>query len=297
MGVYVLSPSEIWYTTGFIGFGYSGTVGRSLDGGVTWEALTDKVDTALADDPDAGSPPNAAIFDLVKVGSAIWLNTGSWGQYFPMSPDGGTTWQRVLGPVSLSASQPPEFIATKDDFLLRYTTSTWGIALYRLEGSAFVAAEGTFPAPSGTDHGDTWWRASINSSGVTFVDQRSWPFWGWPFLVSATFDGGKTFQSLYTASSQDLSDCEGLRDAFAFAQSGSPVVYVSGVFYDSAKTRYAEIRKSTNGGTTWTTLHSEPGTTNLPSVQLDPTGKVHAMRHYTDSWGNTYTYEAQYVLE
>ena len=294
MRVFVSSPTEFWYITGFSGMGFSGSIGHSLDGGLTWTSLTDKVDRALADDPDAAAPLDAPLFDLAQVGSAIWLNTGSWSQYFAMSPDNGATWQRMLGPVS---GRSPEFIATAGHLMLRYTTSTWGISLYRLSGGAFVATEGTFPAPSGTDHGDTWWRASPNAEGVAFSDRRAWPFWDWPFLVSATFDQGKTFQSIYTGTSETQSGCEGLRDLAAFVQAGTQVAYKSGIFAGSPGTYFVEIRKSADKGLTWTTLHSEPSNYEYASVLLDPTGKVHAMRHSTDSYGNTFDYDGHYVLE
>ena len=297
MNVYVLSPAEIWYTTAFVGFGFSGTIGRSTNGGATWESLTDRVDRAMADDPEAGSPLSAPFFDLVQVGGALWLNTGTWSQYFAMSPDKGLTWKRVLGPLSLAEVQAPEFIATKNDLLLRYTTRSWGISLYRLSAGNFVATEATFPAPSDVDHGNTWWRASSNGDGVTFADRRAWPFWGWPFLVSATLDGAKTFTTVYAGTSQIQSGCEGLRDVLTFTQGTSPVTYISGIFLDSASKRFVEIRKSVAGGNTWTVLHSEPAVGNMTSVALDPTGKVHAMRHTSDNYGNTYVYDAQYVLE
>jgi hypothetical protein len=85
--------------------------------------------------------------------------------------------QRVLGPLDLSTVQAPDFIATKTDLLLRYTTRAWGIALYRLgSGNAFTVAEAAFLAPSDTDHSNSWWRASNRGDGVAFADRRAWPF-------------------------------------------------------------------------------------------------------------------------
>jgi hypothetical protein len=297
MKVFVLSPTEIWYLTGFTGIGFSGTIGRSTDGGATWTSLTDAVHRALSDDPEAADPLSAPLYDLARVGDAIWLNTGSWSQYFAMSPDGGASWERVLGPVDLSTSQPPEFIATGGGLMLRYTTRDWGIALYRLSGNEFVPIDGDFPAPSGADHGDTWWRASTDAAGVAFADQRAWPFWSWPFVVSATFDQGATFETVYSGSSLEASGCEGLRDAVAFDLDDGKVVYTSGVFVDPGGERFVEIRKSTDDGSTWKTLHSQPEQGEFVSVALDPTGRVHAMRHSTDAYGNTYVYDGQYVLE
>jgi hypothetical protein len=297
MKVFVLSPTEIWYITGFTGLGFSGTIGRSTDGGSTWTSLTDAVHRALADDPEADDPLSAPLYDLAQVGDAIWLNTGSWSQYLAMSSDGGTTWERVLGPVDLSTSQPPEFIATDGGLMLRYTTRDWGIALYRLSGNQFVPIGGDFPPPSGTDHGDTWWRASTHAAGVSFADQRAWPFWGWPFVVSATFDQGSTFETVYSGTTQEESGCEGLRDAVAFEFDSGKVVYVSGVFVDAGGDRFVEIRRSVDEGSTWKTLHSQPEQGEFVSVALDPTGKVHAMRHWTDAYGNTYVFDGQYVLE
>lgn len=296
MSVFVLSPTEIWYITGFTGFGFSGTIGRSTDGGASFASLTDAVDLALAD-PEQTEPLEAPLYDLAKVGDAIWLNTGSWSQYLAMSPDGGTTWGRVLGPVDLSTAQAPEFIATHGGLMLRYVTADWGLELYRLGGTEFVPVEGTFPAPSGSDHGDTWWRATPNAAGVALADQRQWPFWTWPFLVTATFDLGATFETVYSGSSQTESGCEGLRDVAAYSLGSGTVVYVSGVFLDGDGNRFVEIRKSTDKGSSWTTLHSEPENGAFVSVALDPTGKVHAMRHWTDAYGNTYVYDGQYVLE
>jgi hypothetical protein len=147
MKVFVLSSTEIWYLTGFTGIGFSGTIGRSTDGGSTWSSLTDAVHRALADDPEAPDPLSAPLYDRAKVGDTIWLKTGSWSQYLAMSPDDGTAWERVLRPVDLSTSQPPRFIATHDGLMLRYTTRDWGIALYRLSGEEFVLRPRTCGLP------------------------------------------------------------------------------------------------------------------------------------------------------
>jgi hypothetical protein len=58
----------------------------------------------------------------------------------------------------------------------------------------------------------------------------------------------------------------------------------------------AEHTLSRDGGQTWFTLHSEPSGANHTSVALDPNDHVHAMRHTTDAYANTYSYTGQYVL-
>lgn len=287
MEVYVLSPTEIWYTTAFVGTGYSGSIGRSTDGGKTFQSLTDVVHKALAD-PGTSPVPSFPLWHLVKVNGRLWV--GSYSSYLASSADGGTTWQRVAGPLELGEVTAPELIATRTDLLLRYTRG-FMIDLYRFDGTTFVAA--AFPPPSGADHSDTWWRSSPFADGAVFVDQRQYSWWGWPFAVSATLDGGKTFQTILSGQSQSTSDVVGLRDALVV--SGS-LAYVCGVFAGADQNRYSEIRKSIDGGLTWSVVHSEPLNNTYTTVVLDPTGRAHAMRHATDVYAKLYSYTGHYLL-
>jgi hypothetical protein len=289
MDVYVLSPSEIWYTTAFVGMGYSGTIGRSADGGRSFQSLTEVVHRALAD-PETTPVPSFPLWRLVKVAGRIWV--GSYSNYLASSADGGTTWQRVAGPLDLNQAEAPELIASRTDLLLLYSRS-FMLELYRWNGSAFGKAEAAFPPPSGSDHGDTWWRSSPFGEGVAFVDQRQYSWWGWPFAVSATIDGGRSFQTILSGQSSSTSDVAGLRDALVV--SGS-LAYVCGVFVGTDKNQYSEIRKSTDGGRTWSVVHSEPTNSSYTTVVLDPTGRAHAMRHVTDAYSNEYSYTGHYVL-
>jgi hypothetical protein len=289
MDVVALSPTEIWYTTAFVGMGYSGTIGRSLDGGKSFQSLTDIVQQALAD-PGTSPVPSFPLWHLVRVNGRLWV--GSYSSYLASSGDGGTTWQRVAGPPEMAQAEAPELIATRTDLLLRYLES-FMISLYRWNGTSFGKIEAAFPPPSGTDHGDTWWRASPFGDGVVFVDRRPYSWWGWPFAVNATLDGGRSFQTILSGQSQSTSDVAGLRDALVV--SGS-LAYVCGVFLGADQNRYSEIRKSTDGGRTWSVVHSEPETNTYTSVVLDPTGRAHAMRHMTDYYQNEYSYTGHYVL-
>ena len=289
MDVYVLSPTEIWYTTAFVGMGYSGTIGRSTDGGKTFQSLTAVVHQALTD-PGTTPVPSFPLWRLVKVGGRIWV--GSYSNYLASSADGGATWQRVAGPVDLSLASAPELIGTRTDLLLQYERS-FMLELYRWNGTSFGKVEAAFPPPSGTDHGDTWWRASPWGDGVVFVDQRQYGWWGWPFAVSATLDGGKSFQTILTGQSQSTSDVAGLRDALVVSGSAA---YVCGVFVGTDRNQYSQIRKSIDGGRTWSVVHSEPANNTYASVVLDPTGRAHALRHVTDAYANVYEYTGHYVL-
>ncbi len=288
MDVYVLSPSEIWYTTAFVGMGYSGTIGRSTDGGKTFQSLSDTVHQALAD-PGATTVPSSPLWRLVSVGGRIWV--GSYSSYLVTSADGGATWQRVALPADFTYADEPHLIATRTDLAVRFMRSSM-IDLYRWDGTAFAKVEAAFPAPSDTDHGDTWWRASPFGDGIVFIDQRQWEWWGWPFAVSATVDGGKSFQTILTGQSRTTSDVLGLRDALVVNAS---LAYVCGVFSDTDQRRYSQIRKSIDGGKTWTVVHSEPEG-DYTTVVLDATGRAHAMRHVTDYYSNEYSYTGHYVL-
>lgn len=289
MDVYILSPSEIWYTTAFVGMGYSGTIGRSLDGGKTFESLTARVHQALAD-PGADPVPSFPLWRLVKVGGRIWV--GSYSSYLASSADGGLTWQRFAGPVDLTLAPAPELIATRTNLLLHYKRN-FMIELYRWDGTTFGKAEAAFPPPSGTDHGDTWWRASAFGDGVVFVDQRPWSWWGWPFAVNATVDGARSFQTVLSGQSASTSDVAGLRDALVV---DGTLAYVCGVFVGADQNQYSQIRQSTDGGRTWSVVHSEPANNAYATVVLDPTGRAHAMRHVTDAYANEYSYTGHYVL-
>jgi hypothetical protein len=289
MDVYVFSPSEIWYTTAFVGVGFSGTIGRSTDGGKTFQSLTDVVHKALAD-PDAMPVPDFPLWRLVKVNGRVWV--GSYSDYLASSADGGTTWQRFAAPLDLTQAQAPDLIATRTDLLLSFTRN-FLIELYRWNGTTFGKSEAAFPPPSGADHSDTWWRSSPYADGVVFVDQRPYSWWGWPFAVSATLDGGRSFQTILSGQSQGTSDVAGLRDALVV--SGS-LAYVCGVFVGADQNTYSQIRKSTDGGLTWDVVHSEPTNNTYTSVMLDPTGRAHAMRHATDAYAKVYYYTGHYLL-
>lgn len=288
MDVTVLSPNEIWYTTAFVGMGYSGTIGRSVDGGKTFQSLTDVVHRALAD-PDVTTVPSFPLWRLTKVNGRIWV--GSYSNYLASSTTDGASWQRIALPVDATLASAPELIATRTDLVLRYLRN-FMIELYRWNGTSFAKVEATFPAPSDTDHGDTWWRASPFGDGLVFVDQRPWSWWGWPFAVSATVDGGRSFQTVMTGQDRATSDVLGLRDALVVNASQA---YVCGVFAGTDQKQYSQIRKSSDGGKTWTVVHSEPADNSYTSVVLDVTGRAHAMRHVTDAYANEYSYTGHYV--
>ncbi len=289
MDVVVSSPSEIWYTTAFVGMGYSGTIGRSLDGGKSFQSLTESVHLALAD-PGTTSVPNSPLWRLVKVDGRVWV--GSYSKFLASSADGGATWQRHAGPLDLTQAEAPVLIATRQDLLLQYKRDSM-IELYRWNGTTFGKAEASFPAPSNTDHGDTWWRASPFGDGIVFIDQRQYGWWGWPFAVNATVDAGRSFKAILSGQSASTSDVVGLRDALVV--NGS-LAYVCGVFVGADKNRYSQIRKSTDGGQTWSVVHSEPTNNTYASVVLDATGRPHAVRHVTDAYSNIYNYTGHYVL-
>jgi hypothetical protein len=234
--------------------------------------------------------PSFPLWRLVKVGGRIWV--GSYSKYLASSADGGSSWQRVAGPLDLTEVSAPELIATRTDLLLQYQRS-FMIELYRWNGTSFGRVEAAFPPPSGTDHGDTWWRASPFADGVVFVDQRQYSWWGWPFAVSATLDGGKSFQTLLAGQSPSTSDVAGLRDALVV--NGS-LAYVCGIFVGTDRNQYSQIRKSTDGGRTWSVVHSEPANDTYTSVVLDPSGRAHALRHVTDAYANVYEYTGHYLL-
>ena len=297
INVYVLSPSDMWFISGFAGVGQSGSIGHSIDGGKSWTSLTSTVDAVLSTAPSDSGTPSVPLWQLASVGGRIWLLPQ--GGNLVASQDGGVTWRKIVPPADFGAASSRSLIATQSYLLLRFLASDNSLGLYRWNGAAFVAVEGVLPPSSAGDQTGTWWRSSPNVEGVLFVDRGPLPAWASPFWVYATTDGGATFQQLLGGNVGTSSSVVGLSDGLAFSALGSLTAYVCGVFSDTSNTRYLEIRQTLSAGKTWSTLHSEPYQSSYAYISLavDPTGTVHAMHYSTDSLGATMAYDAHHVLQ
>jgi len=297
INVYVMSPSDMWFITGFVGVGQSGSIGHSIDGGQTWTSLTSTVNAVFSPTLGDGGAPSVPLWQLVAAGGKIWVLPQ--GGTLLVSQDSGLTWKKVAPPPDFGAASSRSLIATQNNLLLGFLASDNSLGLYRWNGSAFVAVEGVFPPSSAGDQTGTWWRSSPNVEGVLFADRGPLPAWTSPFWVYATTDGGRTFQPILGGTVGTGSDVVGLSDGLAFSALGSVTAYVCGIFSDASSNRYLEIRRTANAGKSWSSLHSEPyqGGYAYISLAVDPTGAVHAMRYSTDSVGSALGYDAHYVLQ
>ncbi|MGB8298633.1 MAG: hypothetical protein WCG85_24670 [Polyangia bacterium] len=296
INVYFLSASDMWFTTGFVAAGQSGSIGHSIDGGQTWPSLTSTVNAALGATPGDAGVSGVPIWQLASAGGMTWLLPQ--GGTLLASQNGGTIWKKIVPPGDFGAASNRSLIATQGNLLLRFLRTDNSMGLYRWNGSVFVAVEGVFPASSAGDQSQTWWRASPNVEGVLFVDRGPLPAWASPFWVYATTDGGMTFQQLLGGSSATSNSVVGLSDGLAFAYLGSVTSYLAGIFSDASASRYLEIHRTNDAGKTWSTVHSQPYQGDLAyiSLSVDQTGAIHAMHYTTDSLGASLSYDAHYVL-
>ena len=296
INVYFLSSSDMWFISGFVGAGQSGSIGHSIDGGQTWPSLTSTVNAALGTTPDDAGVSSVPLWQLASAGGRIWLLPQGGTLLF--SQNGGSIWKKVVPPTDFAAASNRSLIATQGNLLLRFLRTDNSMGLYRWNGSSFIPVEGVFPASSAGDQSGTWWRASTNVEGVLFVDRGPLPAWASPFWVYATTDGGMTFQQLLGGNAATSNNVVGLSDGLAFSSFGTITSYVAGVFSDASASRYLEIHRSVDAGKTWSTVHSEPyqGANAYISLAVDQVGAVHAMHTSTDSLGANISYDAQYVL-
>jgi hypothetical protein len=296
INVYFLSASDMWFTTGFVGTGQSGSIGHSIDGGQTWPSLTSTVNAALGVAPGDAGVSSVPIWQLASAGGMTWLLPQ--GGTLLASQNGGTIWKKIVPPADFGAAANRSLIATQGNLLLRFLKADNSMGLYRWNGSIFVAVEGSFPASSAGDQSQTWWRASPNVEGVLFVDRGPLPAWASPFWAYATTDGGMTFQQLLGGTSATSNSVVGLSDGLAFSSFGSVTSYLAGIFADASASRYLEIHRTNDAGKTWSTVHSQPYQGDLAyiSLSVDQTGAVHAMHYTTDSLGASLSYDAHYVL-
>jgi hypothetical protein len=296
INVYFLSPDDMWFISGSVSAGPSGSIGHSIDGGLTWPPLTSTVNAALGTTPDDAGVSSVPIWQLASTGGMTWLLPQ--GGTLLASQNGGMIWKKIVPPVDFGAAASRSLIATQGNLLLRFLKPDNSMGLYRWNGSVFVAVEGVFPASSAGDQSRTWWRASPNVEGVLFVDRGPLPVWASPFWVYATTDGGMTFQQLLGGISATSNSVVGLSDGLAFATFGSVTSYLAVIFSDASASRYLEIHRTNDTGKTWSTVHSQPyqGDFAYISLSMDQTGAVHAMHTSTDSSGASISYDAHYVL-
>jgi len=299
LNVYVLSPVDLWFISGSLAAGQSGSIGHSPDGGTTWISLTNAV-SALLSPPAAGDGGVASVpvWQLASQGGRIWLLPQ--GKNLVYSQDAGITWKTIAPPADFGAATNRSLIATQGYLLLQFLAADNSLGFYRWNDTAFVPVQGTLPPSSAGDQTGTWWRASPSVEGVLFMDRGPLPDWASPFWVYATVDGGQTFKKIlgWTPGTNDI---VGLSDGLAFAFLGSVTSDVSGIFADGNGGRYLEIHRTSDAGKTWSTVHSEPssmGDNRYISLAVDSNGAVHAMHtiYNGDNLGAPITYDAHYVL-
>ena len=290
MDVYIFAEDEIWYTTAFVGSGYSGTLGRSSDGGQTWQDLTEAAHKALAD-PNADTIYNIPFFNLVKSKGKIFIST--YSDYLAVSEDNGKVWSRLKAPYSYSSGNAPDLIGTPEHLLLYYHQNKKNDLFRYSTDAEFIKTEAELP-----DSDDKLWhRSDFSNNGISFVNQRIYPWWGWPASVQVTADGGKTLRQVFYQADKEH-EVQGLRDAKYIVNGTQTISYLSGIVKADDGKQYSQIRKSLDGGSSYTVVHSQPfGQQGYTTVALDNLNQLHAIRHWTDYYGNEYHYDAQYTLK
>lgn len=208
--------SAIWFGDAATGFavGDSGTVFRSMDGGLSWEIRPTLQDTA-------------ALWNVAFVDLGTGWAFGKYGTILSTT-DSGETWQTQTSPVTFSLATG-DFIDAQTGWItgnagyVLHTTDAgqnWGVqarpGAVNLWGIDFASADSGWVVGDGglvartIDGGDNW---ELLSSGVTvtlrdvvFVDNRQ----GWAVgddgVVIVTINGGDSWQKQITPISGDLED-------------------------------------------------------------------------------------------
>ena len=247
-----------------------GFVNRSLDGGVTWNLVLDLPGNTSANCFAVAAAPSGTLWATGKT-NAINAKTGAWyGTWLThRSTDGGATW--VLSDSFRGAGQDAvPFCTTVDPagriFVGGFVTDARGYGYQH------------FITRRSIDGGATWKTVDDLVGGISRAEglaatptavvaagrlSNNW-------LVRRSTDGGNTWTTVDTFPSSF---------AYGVAADANGNFYVTGMAnltVNKVSQGHWITRKSTNGGTTWSTVDDFfPGATAIPrGVGVDAFGRV-----------------------
>ncbi len=268
----------------------SGTIGNSPDGGLHWYSKAANVFSVLSGVSAAPVPLRQAL----SASSALWLLPD--GNSLLRSKDGGDKWTLVTPPTDFGAATKRSLLSAGGRLYLSYLKADMTMGLYVADDfGQFSAVKDAIPVGSAGNNLSTWLHGSPNVAGLFMCDRTPLPNWGTPFWIYALVAGTTPTKIMSVAGTQ--TDVVGLRDGLVVERAGAVTTYLSGVFSEAGG-RFLQLRRSNDGGASWSVLHSEPAATLVyASLMVDPLGTVHAMRHTSNVTGEQFAYDAHFILE
>jgi len=278
-----VAPSGMLFASGY-GFDASGTshglVVSSADGGSTWSGdLDDFVYPGSTTRHDNGIVADSA--GNLYVAGRYYFSTGNFHQYVRRSADGGGTWVTVddvavgnsivspLGAGGITAD------AAGNVYVIERPVGAWTIRK-GIGGTNFTTVD-TFQSSGSTAFGVfAHPTAGVFAAGYgqTVVKKNSSQAW----IVRRSLDGGATWSTVdaYQASSGSAAEGCGIG---ADANGNIYVVGRAVVPYRGSSINHWIVRKSTNGGVSWSTVED---------YALFTSGNQVALGFAADSNGNLF---------
>lgn len=287
MDVYIFSEKNIWYSTGFSGFGFSGTIGKSVDGGKTWVDLTEVVHKAFSEEGDS-VVYDFPIWNIVKSKNKIFVSSSS--NYIVVSSDNGDTWSKLKTPYNINEYQLPKLIGTPDYMYLYYFNNKVNTLFIYDDNENFIESTSKLPDTSSILNV----RYSPLNNGVVFFNEK----YGDDIFLYSTMDGANSFEKITLKSTKDDPLVE-IRDIQRFYKNDQNELYLSGIFKGIDGNNYVQIRKGINNDPLKVIYSHEHGAyqNKLTSVMIDNLNNIHALKHWTDYYGYEYNYTGNFLLE
>ena len=279
-----VAPSGILFASGYaadsVGVGH-GLIMASTDGGNTWSApLDDFVYPGSATRDDGGICADAA--GNLYVAGRYYFSSGPEYRFVRRSTDGGATWSTV-DTVAISGFYAFPLAATQigaDSAGNVYVTvpnlNTWSIRK-GVGGTSFSTVDTFQPNDSQANAVFVHPTAGVFVAGYGTVTTKKGSSQAW--MVRRSLDGGAAWTTVdtYQASSGYSAT------AYGIGADASGNLYVVGNAGLSSNGRnsglYWVVRKSANGGATWSTVDT---------YQLLIAGNQRALGFASDSLGNLY---------
>ena len=275
-----VAPSGAIFASGYGDDGTNGEHGlvvASADDGNTWSAPFDDFWIPNASVEDGGMAIDSA--GKLYVSGFYYYDTGNFHQFVRRSTDGGATWATVddqaQSPLAYAGSGNITADVAGNVFVSEYLfTSAWTWLVRKGTGGTNFATVDTYLPSGGSAQANAVYVHPM--AGVFSVGYASFPvkfgtsqFW----LVRRSLDGGITWSTVdtYQATSGYAAA------AYAVGADASGNIYVAGSANVAVKrtvTAHWIVRKSSNGGATWSTVDDYVG------------GAAHALS--ADSNGNLF---------
>jgi hypothetical protein len=270
-----VGPSGTIFASGYASDGatYHGLVMASADGGNTWSApLDDFVYPGSTTRDDGGIVADSA--GNLYVAGRYYFSSGQFYRFVRRSTDGGATWSTVdtfaiSGPywTPLAGNQITTDTAG-NVYLTEPIYGTWTIRK-GIGGTSFSTVD-TFSGNVNAVFAHPALGVFAAGTGTITVKNRIIPVW----VIRRSLDGGATWSTVDTFGTG--------ANAYGLGADGNGNVYALGYSSETSKGSSAAhwiVRKSSNGGSSWTTVDD---------FLLTAGGNCAAMGFAADSAGNLF---------